>query len=150
MRTTAALFMALMAAAALGAEVYTWRDADGKVHYSDTPPAGADVKKLRGGVQVNTAPPAQAAPRRGLADQEMEFRKRKTDTEAAQAKAEKEKTEVEEGRRNCEQARAQLQSLETGRRISRLNAQGETVVLDDDMRTQETERTKKAVQTWCK
>lgn len=148
MRATAALFLALIAAAALGAEVYTWRDASGKVHYSDTPPAGVDAKKMRGGVPADAATPA--ASRRSFADQEVEFRKRRSDAEAAQAKAEKEKTEAEESKRNCEQAKIQLQGLETGRRMFKLNAQGETVVMDDETQAQEIERTRKAVQSWCK
>lgn len=148
MRATAALFLALIATAALGAEVYTWRDAGGKVHYSDTPPAGVDAKKMRGGASTDSSTPA--ASRRSLADQEMEFRKRRSEAEAAQAKAEKEKSEAEESKRNCEQAKSQLQALESGQRMSRPNAQGETVVMDDEVRAQEIERTRKAVQSWCK
>lgn len=148
MRTTAALLLALMAAAALGAEVYTWRDASGKVHYSDTPPAGIDAKKMRGGASSESTPP-EAAPRRGLADQELEFRKRRADAESAQARAQKEKAEAEEKKRNCEQSRTQLQALESGQRISQLDAQGERMFMDDGMRAQQIERARKAVQSWC-
>lgn len=144
------LFLALTATWAFSAEVYTWRDAGGKIHYSDSPPPGVEAKKMRGGTSEDTQPPAQAAPRRSLADQEMEFRKRKTEAEAAQAKADKEKSEAEESKRNCEQSRNQLQALESGQRMSRYNAQGETVVMDDDTRVQEIEKARKAVQSWCK
>lgn len=149
MRTIVVLVLALMGAVASAAEVYTWRDADGKVHYSDTPPSGVDAKKMRGGASVDNVPP-QSSPQRRLADQELEFRKRKSEAEAKQAKAEKDKAEAEESKRNCEQARSQLQALESGRRMSQLNAQGETIVMDDETRAQETERARKAVQSWCK
>jgi hypothetical protein len=150
MRAMTALFLALAATSAFGAEVYTWRDAGGNTHFSDTPPPGVAAKKMRGGTSEDAQPPAQAAPRRSLADQEMEFRKRKADAEAAQAKADKEKSEAEESKRNCEQSRNQLQALESGQRMSRINAEGETIFMEDDARVQEIERARKAVQSWCK
>jgi hypothetical protein len=130
------------------AEVYTWRDASGKVHYADTPPPGVDAKKMRGGSQSGAS--SSAGPGRSLAEQDMEFRQRRADAEKAQAKAEQEKKDAEDGRRNCEDARKQLNALEAGQRMSRLNAAGESIPLDDAMRAEEIEKARKAVQSWCK
>ncbi len=44
------------------AEVYTWRDASGKIHYSDTPPPGVDAKKMRAGAP-STSNSLMAIPR---------------------------------------------------------------------------------------
>jgi DNA-binding IclR family transcriptional regulator len=148
MRAIGTLFLALAASAAVAAEVYTWRDSSGKVHYSDAPPPGVAAQKMRGGVAVDA--PASAAPQRSLAEQERAFRQRKAESEQAGAKAEKEKTDAEESSRNCEGARAQLAALESGRRMSKPNAQGEQIPLDDEARGQEIERAQKSVKSWCK
>lgn len=147
MRAIACLFLALVATLAWSGEVYKWRDASGKIHYSDTPPPRVNSEKMRGGAQV--APPA-SAPSRSVAEQEMEFRKRQSESEKARAKADKEKGDAEEARSNCERARVQLQALESGQRMSRVNEAGENIPLDDEMRAQEIEQTRKSVQSWCK
>ena len=69
------------------AQVYTWRDASGKVHYSDTPPPGVDAKRMRAGTHTGTT--GSAAPVRSTAEQDMEFRKRKAESDKSQAKAER-------------------------------------------------------------
>ena len=130
------------------AQVYTWRDASGKVHYSDTPPPGVDAKKM--GIGSQPATPSSAAPGRSTAEQDMEFRKRKAESEKAQAKAEQERKDAEESKRNCDAARLQLRALESGQRMSRLDASGTPIPLDDEMRAEEIEKARKAVQAWCK
>jgi hypothetical protein len=131
------------------AQVYTWRDASGKIHYSDTPPPGVDAKKMRAGTQTGTTP-AAGAPARSVAEQDMDFRKRKAEADKAQAKAEQETKDAEENKRNCEQARNQLNALESGQRMSRINEAGEQIPLDDEMRAQEIDKARKSVQSWCK
>lgn len=131
------------------AQVYTWRDASGKVHYSDTPPPGADAKKMRPGAQSGPASPG-GPPIRSTAEQDMEFRKRQTEAEKTRAKATQVKNETEDGKRNCEDSKKVLNALESGQRMSRLNETGESIPLDDEMRAQEIEKTRKSVQSWCK
>jgi hypothetical protein len=80
----------------------------------------------------------------------MEFRKRKTESDQSRAKAEKEQSDSAEAKSNCEQARRQVQALESGQRMSRINEAGEQVPLDDDMRAQDLDKARKAVQSWCK
>lgn len=131
------------------AQVYTWRDASGKVHYSDTPPVGVDAKKMRAGVQAGTTP-AAGTPTRSTAEKDVEFRKRQSDSEKARAKAEQDKADAEDSKRNCEDARRQLNALESGQRMSRFNEAGETIPLDDEMRAAEIDKARKSVQSWCK
>jgi hypothetical protein len=148
MRAIALFILALMWTAA-SAQVYTWRDASGKTHYSDTPPPGVDAKKMRPGAQPGAASSGNT-PVRSTAEQDMEFRKRQTEAEKARAKADQEKGDAEDGKRNCEDARKQLNALESGQRMSRLNEAGESIPLDDEMRAQEIEKARKSVQSWCK
>lgn len=148
MRAIAGLLLALVATLAWCGEIYTWKDAGGKVHYSDTPPPGADAKRMRGGASAASA--SSSAPSKSLAEQDLEFRKRQQDAEKARAKADKEKGESDEASRNCEQAKKQLQALESGQRMSRINEAGENIPLDDETRAGEIEQTRKSVRTWCK
>ena len=57
--------------------------------------------------------------------------------------------EKEMARQNCIRSRESVQMLESGVRISRVNAKGEKEVLDDKGRAEEMERAKKAVKDWC-
>ena len=143
------LFILALVWTAASAQVYTWRDASGKTHYSDTPPPGVDAKKMRPGAQPGAAP-SGGTPVRSTAEQDMDFRKRQTEADKARAKADQEKGDAEDGKRNCEDARKQLNALESGQRMSRLNEAGESIPLDDEMRAQEIEKARKSVQSWCK
>jgi hypothetical protein len=147
MKRALSLLIAVVAASTVSAQVYTWRDASGKVHYSDTPPPGVDAKQVRGGVPSGADGGAQ---RRSLNEQEQDFRKRRTESAEKQAKSEKELAEAEARRQDCERARAQLQALESGQRVTRFNDKGEAVFLDDAERAQEIERVRKAVGQQCK
>lgn len=148
MRAIVLLILACLATAA-SAQVYMWRDASGKVHYSDTPPPGVDAKKMRAGGPSDSAP-ASGAAGRSLAEQEAEFRKRQAEAEKTRSKAEQERATAEDNKRNCEDARNQLNALESGQRMSRIDSTGERIPLDDEMRAQEIERAKKSVESWCK
>ena len=107
------LFILALVWTAASAQVYTWRDASGKTHYSDTPPPGVDAKKMRPGTQSG-ATSSGGTPVRSIAEQDMEFRKRQTEAEKARAKADQEKGDAEDGKRNCEDARKQLNALASG------------------------------------
>ncbi len=149
MRAICVFWLALAASAAWGADVYTWRDASGKVHYADAPPPGVDAQRMRGGVAVDDpAPPAAKRP--SIAEQDRAFKQRRAEAEQAKEKSAKEKAEAEEAQRNCTDARGQLAALEAGHRITRANAQGENVHLDDQARAQEIERAQKSIKSWCK
>jgi len=148
MRAMAGLFLALVATLAWGGEIYTWKDASGKTHYSDTPPPGAATKKMRGGAQPGNSTPSTTS--KSVAEQDMEFRKRQQASEKGRAQVEQEKSSSDEARNNCEQAKRQLQALESGQRMSRVNEAGENIPMDDEARAKEIEQTRKSVQSWCK
>jgi len=132
------------------AQAYKWRDANGNVQYSDTPPpAGArDVQQLR----KPAAGPSSGATggTKAYTERDAEFRKRlaeKQESDAKQAKAgEDEQVRV----KNCEQSRGQLAGIDSGQRMVRLNAQGERIALDDNERVAARAEAVKAVETWCK
>lgn len=147
MRLAYLLFLLLPASVGL-AQIYSWRDAEGKVHYSDqAPPEVANTRQVK-----PTLAPAEEVDqaRRKLAKDQQDFRKRQNDAAEAASKAEKAQSEASERQENCKQATSYLQSLQSGARITRSNDKGERIYLDDQMREQETASARRAVDAWCK
>ena len=156
------IFLALLiAAGGAGAQMYKWVDKDGKVRYSDTPPPG---------VKTSTVKAPAAAPEQGAspaakdgkdakgakkgpltpAEQEQEYRKRRAEAEKAAEKSAAAQKELATKKADCERAREYLRTLESGQRISRTNAQGERVFLDESQVAQETAGARQAAQANCK
>ena len=146
MRTAPLLLMLLLAPTCL-AQIYSWRDAEGKMHYADQPPSGvANTRKV---APVLAPAEENDAARQKLAKEQMDFRKRQLDAAEATAKAEKTQSELAEREQNCKQAKSYLQALESGIRIARSDDKGERVQLDDQSREQETASARRAVASWC-
>jgi hypothetical protein len=127
------------------AQVYQYRDANGNVVFSDTPPPGA--KAVRKDVKV--APPSgdQAASHE---EKMQDFQKRREAAAEAEAKQARDKAEKEKADANCTRARNKLASLQSGQRIVRYTAQGEREFLDDAARAAETAEAQQSIAEWCK
>ena len=161
MKKLIALAAALAFSAGAAAQMYKWKDANGRTRYGDTPPPGVDAKPLRSAPASGYAPaPAPASDAKNDKAEKSEksekpltpeqaFEKRQKERAAAEQKAEKERAEAEAKRHNCEVAQTQLRLMQSGQRVSTLNAAGEKVYLDDDQRAAETARAQKAVSDWC-
>jgi len=144
--TKALLFSVGMAfATAAMAQQYKWMDANGKVHYGDTPPPGVQATRLKPPPAGASAP--TAAPK---VNPEAAFRNRQQERQKSDEKSAKERADAETKRVNCEQSQGALRSLQSGQRISSTNAAGERVFIDDAERAKEIERTQRAVNDWCK
>nr|WP_316638833.1 DUF4124 domain-containing protein [uncultured Roseateles sp.] len=149
---------------------WKWRDAEGKVQYSDRPPPpgvtekdilqqpGAATKRIQ---VISTAPlggaasaPAEAALKptakaEAKADAELEARRRKAEQEQqAKAKADEQKNAAVKSD-NCNQARNYLRTLEDGMRVSRTNDKGEREILDDKQRAAEIQRARGVMNNDC-
>ncbi len=110
MRIRVALLAAVLAAPVFAGEIYSWRDKDGKMHYSDVPPPAPMEPRKIGSIATPAGAPA-ASERRGVADQNLEIRKRRAAAAEGEAKDQQKLAEAEESRGNCEQARNQLAAL---------------------------------------
>ncbi len=150
MRKSLLILALMMIAATGGAQTYKWRDAGGRIQYSDTPPppGAKDVQQLR---KAPTGP-ASSTPAGGksLADQDADFRKRLAERSEAEAKQIKAAEEEQVRARNCEQAKGQLAAVESGGRMVQFNEKGERLALDDAGRERARADSQKAVDTWCK
>jgi hypothetical protein len=147
-----ALLLTLIFALPASAQIYEWRDADGKINYSDRPPPGVEGKLIRRGTSSAPTPaPAPAAqPAKTLAEQELEFRERRA--EAAKKKEEKaqEKQKAAQRAERCEQARKNLKILKSADRVLMKSEEGPSKQLRPSQRKAETERTQKIIDEDCK
>lgn len=134
------------------AEIYRWKDAQGNLHVSDTPPPGVKNVTSRplSSVQRSTSSASATAAPKSLAEQDQEFRKRRQEAADKAEKDAKEAQQAQQAKENCAQAKAQLRSLEDGVRMGTVDAQGNRVIMDDAARAKATERTRQSVKDWCK
>lgn len=127
------------------AQVYQYKDAQGRTVFSDTPPPGANATKKN----LNVPQPSGDAAR-STQDKLQEFQKRREDRLEAESKAAKEQAEKDKAAENCTRARNRLTALQSGQRIVRFNAQGEKEYIDDPTREKEIASAQQSVAEWCK
>jgi hypothetical protein len=144
------ILAALAFSATASAQLYKWVDKDGKVQYGDNPPPNTNATRLKPVPGAPTQPPAASEEKKDKAlSPDAAFRKRQQDRSEQDQKAEKERAEADQKKQNCETARTNLRQLESGQRISSINAAGERVFLDDAQLAERKQRAQKAVADWC-
>lgn len=149
----AALLSLGWVAPAHGAEVYTWTDEDGVLHFSDTPPASGEMETLEledvrepaspdaddpsdahddsdDAVDANAPDDAEAPVAGGEPELSAAAQKRE---QMARQRAERRQAQAEADRM-CAQHRQRLEQMEPARRVFYANEQGESVRMDDDVR----------------
>ena len=141
-------FVLAMLAAPAGAEIYKWTDAQGNVHYGDHPPSSSTPKPFN----PQTAKDAEARAEEALrqaADQAA--RKRAEQAISREAASKQQAANEEEARRkaaNCQRARGNLEALQRAR-VTRVDAQGQTQILDEAAREAEMARASRAIVENC-
>ena len=141
---------------------WKWRDSRGQVHISDIPPPRdvpdkdvlqrpeVSVRKPPAAVPAPAAAAVASAPAKAAVDPELEERRKRAEQEQA-ARAEADKQKAAAARKdNCQRARDQLATLDSGQRIARIKADGEREILDDDMRAKETKRARDIIASECR
>ena len=139
----------LLAGAAAG-QVMECVDAKGNKEYARVCPPGTvkENKLMKGGAGGSSS--GAAAPGKSLAERDVEFKKRNLERQEAEVKAGKEAAAAKDRERNCNDARAQLRTLQEGQRISRTDpTTGERSFLEDKDRPGEIANAQKAVDNWC-
>ena len=146
MRRSALLVAALFLVPSAGAQIYQWKDANGKTVISDKPPVGhvRQQKTIESGTQAENG-----QKQKSLADREMEFRKRQKESLDSGEKARKNEASAAEKRENCDNARRQLQALESGERIALRDDKGERYYMEDAQREQETTKVRNFIDSSC-
>jgi len=143
---------------------YSWLDDKGTRVFSDRPPppgtpAERILKMPRGlaprDLQAEPAPasaaslpaPADKARPPTLAERDADFRKRAAQREVDEKKAAEEASKKTAGTENCEVARESERALNTGARLSRVDARGEKVFLSDEERAQRLARAREVLKS---
>ena len=145
---------------------WKWKDAAGKVQYSDlAPPPGTpdkDILQRPAGqkLQVFVIPPAGSASAAAApapvasgpskADQDAQARQKQQEQEQAANQKEQVAKQAQQKRENCSRAQDNLKMLQDGVRINRLNEKGERVILDDAQRAEEMRRTQGTIASECR
>jgi hypothetical protein len=132
----------------VAAQVYTWKDASGKVHYTDQPPADRGVQTRRLGPD-NYSPEENEAARKAAADKRLDANKRSKDSAEQAAKAEKERAADEQRRQDCERARVAVQGIESGQIRFRMSASGEREALEEGTRDAELATARRIMESNC-
>jgi len=143
---------------------WMWIDKDGRKVFSDqVPPPDVPANKIlkRPGNRPADAEPAAAAPAQAAApagntlkltgkDKELEEKKK----QAQAAEAEKKKAQEEDYAKalaeNCERAKRSKATLDSGVRLTQVNAKGEREFLDDAQRAAEGKRLDGVIARDCK
>jgi type IV secretory pathway VirB10-like protein len=161
--------LCLLCAGLAGAQTqWKWRDAAGRIQYSDRPPpASVPDKAILArplATPANTSPPppaaasapssavtaASATPANKTVEPALEEKRRQAAAaEAAKRQAEEDKL-ARQRQENCLRARDYARSLESGQRITRTNAQGEREFLDDAQRARELNRAREVIGSECR
>ena len=149
------LCLGLLFSAAATAQQYKWVDQDGKTRYGDVPPPGVKAQRMR--PPASGPSPSPAAPSGAAKDAkgapltpEAAFQKRQKEQKEADDKVAKERSEADLKRTNCEQARNQLRTLESGQRMATTDSSGAPTFMDDSQVAQEKAKAQRLVSEWCK
>ena len=81
MKRIAIAVAALLATTLANAQIYQWKDENGKTVISDKPPIGAARTSRK--IEAEAPPAPSAAPQKTTADREMDFRKRQQEAQEA-------------------------------------------------------------------
>lgn len=133
-KIVALCFMSFVALAQ--AQVYKWKDKNGVIQYSDTPPASAKAEEIKPNVPVSSK--AQAVVKDAKAT-EVSPDKLEVDAKKRQRQAELEKIEQENKAmkdkaraERCKAAQKNFNTYEQGGRIIDVNEKGERNYLSDE------------------
>jgi len=165
--TSSALLATLMLCIALPAQAqWKWKDAAGKIQYSDLPPPNGtpekDILQRPPGqkLQVFVLPPggaaSAAAPARSAsaapskAELEQQAKQKLQEQEQSAKQKEEDRRVAQQKRENCSRAQENLRMLEAGVRLTRQNDRGENIVIDERQRTEEIQRTRMVATNECK
>ncbi|WP_293999871.1 DUF4124 domain-containing protein [Sphaerotilus sp.] len=143
---------------------WKWRDAQGRVQYSDRPPPN-DVRDRDILGRPNTTPstgqrpasPASAVPGAPPAaastptsDPALETRKRQAESAQDQAKRDEDARLARQKIENCARAKEHARTAESGQRMARTNDKGEREFLDDTQRAREAARAREIIASDCR
>ncbi|WP_319238668.1 DUF4124 domain-containing protein [uncultured Propionivibrio sp.] len=134
------------ATAVASAQIYRWKDENGRIVFSDKPPEGRVRQQEKLDTPLSSA---SGGAQKNLAEQEISFQKRQKEARERAEKTDKEEAAQAEKQEYCTSLRRQLMALESGERIVRRDENGERQFLEDAQREQEIAKVRQAMQNTC-
>jgi type IV secretory pathway VirB10-like protein len=146
------LFLAVLVFTTSGlgqAEIYKWKDKDGKVRYSDTPPPSNVKQESIAGKKKSVAPtgkeplapvgaatvPTAATPKDNAPPpnpEDLAAEERQRNAEAEKNNKLEKQAEAKRKAENCSAARANMETYTQGGRVYKMNEKGEREYMDDN------------------
>ncbi len=99
---------------------------------------------------ASAARPATSAPRLSGKDRELEEKKKIADAAEAEKKKAQEEEVAKARAENCDRAKRSKMSIDSGARLSQVNAKGEREIMDDAQRAVESKRLERIIASDCK
>jgi FKBP-type peptidyl-prolyl cis-trans isomerase len=142
--------LALTAVSSLSqAEIYKWKDKDGKVRYSDTPPPSNVKQESIAGKKKPAAPtgkeplapvgtaavPTAAIPKNSEPPpnpEDLAAEQRQRNAEAEKNNKLEKQAEAKRKAENCSAAKANMETYTQGGRVYKMNEKGEREYMDDN------------------
>lgn len=143
MRLTLAIIALSLAAANAQAGLVKWVDAEGRVHYSDSPPpeaTGTQTIRNMSGQGQSEAPATYT--NKTVAEREAEMKRARKEKEESAEKKAKEEAQAEAKKRNCMASRENVRTLEESSRIVTYDEKGERTFMDDEARAKRLEESR--------
>jgi len=149
MKSATALLLLSFVSLSAQAGLNKWVDENGKVHYSDSPPMGAQVESVRNitGKGQEAAPADYSS--KTYSQREAELKKARQEKKEASEKSALEAAQKQARQQNCAAARENLRALESGARLVTYDENGEKRFLDDADREQRLDSARTAVKNDC-
>lgn len=148
------------------AELYKWKDKNGQMQYTDTPPPSniklenMDGKKIHSPTSKDplssvtnpqqvpaSVPPAPQVPSVSAEDAAAKIRQENAEREKANKQEKEAQTKLKE--ENCKAAKANLQSYAQGGRVYKMNEKGEREYLDDAGLKQGVDKARTEMAEYC-
>ncbi len=141
---SALLLNALLSGTALAAKFYKWKDADGVMHYSSTPPPDTKAESLN--IQVHDDP---AALKRLEEQKEKSARyfEQRSEAEKQAAQEAKKRAQLKAA---CDNARERLTGLQQAQRIYKTDANGQRVRAGEEERQAQIKQAREDIDKYCK
>ena len=149
------------------AEIYKWKDKDGTVRYSDTPPPSnikqESIGKKKAVKPVENTPPSpvtdgKAAPvttvkpvtnESGVAAEDAAAQQRQRNAEMEKKNKEEKEAQAKLKDDNCKAAKANHETYVQGGRVSKMNEQGKREYLGDKELKEGAAKTQSEIDEYC-
>lgn len=145
---------------------WKWRDASGKLQFSDLPPPQGTAEKdilqrpknqqqervvivpYGTATSASAPPPPASSPNKAALERQAREKQQEKDTQLRQKEADAK--QAEQRRDNCVRAKENMKMLQEGIRLTRNNEKGEPIVIDERQRAEEVTRTRTVIDSECR